>query len=216
MTRQKLAMFVMTGMSSFLTVVLVANQQSSQSSKPMQGHDMSMGPMKNDMKTMTKAEKIANAIAAGPSSVSAKATILDWPAKESMAPEVLRPGANGWSCFPDFPDTKGNDPMCLDQTWVSFLQAYMDKKAPQITNVGIGYMLAPGGGWGSNSDPYAMTESPDNHWSHHAPHLMVAVPDTKALAGISTDPANGGPYVMWAATPYAHIMAPTVAAVTKK
>ena len=165
---------------------------------------------------MTKAEKIANAIAAAPSSVSAKATILDWPAKEGMAPEVLRPGTNGWSCFPDFPETKGNDPMCLDESWVSLMQAYMAKKTPQITKVGIGYMLAPGGGWGSNSDPYAMTESPDNHWSHHAPHLMVAVPDTKSLVGISSDPANGGPYMMWAGTPYAHIMAPTAAGAMQK
>ena len=216
MTRQKLAMFVMTGMSSFLTVVLVANQQSSQSGSPTMGHEMSMGAMKNETKTMTKAEKIANAIAAAPSSVSAKATILDWPAKEGMAPEVLRPGTNGWSCFPDFPESKGNDPMCLDQTWVGFFQAYMDKKTPQITKVGIGYMLAPGGGWASNSDPYAMTESSDNHWSHHAPHLMIAVPDTKSLAGLPTDPSSGGPYVMWAGTPYAHIMAPTVAGMMKK
>ena len=54
-----------------------------------------------------------------------------------------------------------------------------------------------------------MKETPDNHWSLHGPHMMILVPDTKALAGISTDPKNGGPYVMWAGTPYAHIMAPT-------
>jgi hypothetical protein len=37
---------------------------------------------------------------------------------------------------------------------------------------------------------------------------MILVPDLKALTGISTDPGNGGPYVMYAGTPYAHIMAP--------
>ena len=26
--------------------------------------------------------------------------------------------------------------------------------------------------------------------------------------GLSTDPKNGGPWVMWKGTPYAHIMAP--------
>jgi len=70
-------------------------------------------------------------------------------------------------------------------------------------------MLAPGGAWGSNSDPYGMKETADNHWGHHQPHLMILVPDPKALAGTPTDPASGGPYVMWAGTPYAHIMAPT-------
>jgi hypothetical protein len=39
---------------------------------------------------------------------------------------------------------------------------------------------------------------------------MIVVPDVRALSGLSTDPANGGPYVMFAGTPYAHIMAPVV------
>jgi hypothetical protein len=38
--------------------------------------------------------------------------------------------------------------------------------------------------------------------------MMIVVPDLNTLDGISTDPQNGGPYVMYAGTPYAHIMAP--------
>ena len=30
----------------------------------------------------------------------------------------------------------------------------------------------------------------------------------KSLDGVSSDPRNGGPYVMYKGTPYAHIMAP--------
>ena len=30
----------------------------------------------------------------------------------------------------------------------------------------------------------------------------------EATGGLSTDPHNGGPYVMWKGTPYAHIMIP--------
>jgi hypothetical protein len=37
---------------------------------------------------------------------------------------------------------------------------------------------------------------------------MIAVPDLKAVDGLPNDPDNGGPYVMWKGTPYAHIMAP--------
>jgi hypothetical protein len=44
------------------------------------------------------------------------------------------------------------------------------------------------------------------------PHLMILVPDLDSLAGLSTEPGNGGPYVMYAGTPYAHIMAPISAA----
>ena len=38
---------------------------------------------------------------------------------------------------------------------------------------------------------------------------MVLVPDTAQLEGLLwADPHNGGPYVMWKGTPYAHIMVP--------
>ena len=117
MVRSKLTVLAATGMTCLLTAFLVASQ--SGQNKPMQGHDMPMaspkdGKTKSDMK-MTKAEKIANAIKAAPSGITDKAAILDWPSKEGMAPEVLRPGTNGWSCFPDTPDTRGNDPVCVDE-----------------------------------------------------------------------------------------------------
>ncbi len=172
-----------------------------------------MDAMKTAMATpMTKAQKIASALSAAPASVSARATIVDWPAMEGAAPETLRAGSNGWTCLPDMPDTEGNDPACLDAVWMQWVAAYMAHKTPELTGVGVGYMLAPGGAWGSNSDPFGMKETADNHWGHHAPHLMILVPDVKTLAGTSSDPANGGPYVMWAGTPYAHIMAPVTAA----
>src|SRR6185295_2245997 len=98
---------------------------------------------------------------------------------------------------PDMPETKGNDPMCLDEPWMKWTQAYMSKTTPAVGRVGIGYMSAAGGGWGSNTDPYAMTEMAGNHWAFHPPHLMIVVPDVQSLTGVSTDPANGGPYVMY-------------------
>jgi hypothetical protein len=41
------------------------------------------------------------------------------------------------------------------------------------------------------------------------PHIMVVFSDHAMLEGISTDPNNGGPFVMWKGTPYAHVMIPT-------
>jgi hypothetical protein len=175
--------------------------------KDMPGDMHHMGNMPK-MKMMSTTEKVANAMSAAPSSISSKATILDWPATEGDKPVTLRAGSNGWSCLPDMPDTEGNDPACLDQPWMQWVEAYMSKTTPHLTHVGIGYMIASGGGWGSNTDPYAMKQTADNHWGHHEPHLMIVVPDVKSLEGMSTDPANGGPYVMYAGTPYAHIMAP--------
>ena len=166
------------------------------------------GPAGTTGEMMTKDQKITNAMTAAPASVAAKATVLDWPAKEGEAPAVLRPGSNGWSCLPDMPDTQGNDPTCLDKPWMTWVAAYLAHKAPQVSSVGIGYMTAPGGAWGSNTDPYAMSKASDNQWGLHQPHVMILVPDLKSLQAISTDPNNGGPYVMYAGTPYAHIMAP--------
>jgi hypothetical protein len=38
---------------------------------------------------------------------------------------------------------------------------------------------------------------------------MVIVPDPAQLDALPTDPQNGGPWVMWKGTKYAHIMMPT-------
>jgi hypothetical protein len=161
---------------------------------------------------MSRDQKIANAVSAAPAAISGQATVLDWPSKEGEAPAVLRTGNNGWTCLPDMPDTEGNDPACLDKPWMDWADAYMAHRPPATGSVGIGYMLAPGGGWGSNTDPYAMKASPDNQWHMAPPHVMILVPDLKSLHGISTDPRNGGPYVMYPGTPYAHIMTPITSA----
>ena len=95
---------------------------------PMAGH----GTMTHTS-TMTRDQKIANAMSAAPPTVSAKATILDWPARDGDAPPVLRQGTNGWKCFSDMPMTDGNDPMCLDAQWMNWVDAYMTKKAPRIS-----------------------------------------------------------------------------------
>ena len=152
--------------------------------------------------------KIRNAMSAAPQSIAASATILDWPATEGGEPVQLRAGTNGWTCFPDFPGSDGDDPQCLDRTWLNWASAYLKKEAPRIERVGIGYMIAPGGASTSNTDPYATAPSPDNDWGHDPPHLMVLVPDLEDLEGLPTTRESGGPWVMWRGTPYAHIMVP--------
>ena len=190
------------GVAAMVATTIVAGQQSG-----MQGNKMTQG-MSMPAGTMTKAQKIANARSAAPAAISANASVYDYPAKEGEAPVLLVKGTNGYSCFPDMPDTKGNDPVCADEPWIQWMDSYMAHKAPSINRVGIAYMTGEGGSWGSNSDPYGMTETATNQWSHHNPHVMIVVPEVKSLAGMSTDPNNGGPYVMYAGTPYAHIMAP--------
>ncbi len=152
--------------------------------------------------------KLADAMNAAPASISQNAAIKDWPAKPGGDLGTLREGTNGWVCLPDEPSTKGSDPMCLDQTWQAWLPAYMAKKnPPPATRMGIGYMLTSDVE-GSNTDPFATGPTPDNQWGKAGPHVMVIVPDPAQLASLSTDPENGGPWVMWKGTPYVHVMVP--------
>ena len=76
-----------------LSAMALAGQQST--AKPMAGHDMgsmasSASAQKPPMmpKMMTTAEKIANAVASAPPSLAAKATVVDWPAKDGDKPVV--------------------------------------------------------------------------------------------------------------------------------
>ena len=59
----------------------------------------------------------------------------------------------------------------------------------------------------SNIDPYADSPTNDNQWIVEGAHLMILAP-AALLDTLPTDPQNGGPYVMWKDTPYAHIMVP--------
>jgi hypothetical protein len=137
---------------------------------------------------------------AAPASLSKNATIMD---REGR---VLRKGTNGWMCVPDNPDTPGTDPMCMNEPWVGFGEAVKNKRNPTYTHVGIAYMLQ-GDRPVSNTDPHAKEPKPGEDWVEGlGAHIMVLVPDQASLKNLSTDSKNGGPWVMWAGTPYAHIM----------
>ena len=148
-------------------------------------------------------EAIKSAMSAGPPSISADATIMDW------GMNVLKEGTNDWVCLPDRPDTEGTDPWCVEGPWMSFLQAFVNGEEPQIERIGFAYMLQ-GDAAVSNSDPTATEPTGEDDWvTGLGAHIMIVVPDPALLEGISTDHRNGGPWVMWPNTPYAHLMVPT-------
>ncbi len=95
----------------------------------------------------------------------------------------------------------------MDDQWMAWAKAWTNREAVNIDGIGISYMLAGDEG-GSNTDPFASAPTDDNEWVVSGPHMMIIVPDQSLLADLPTDPANGGPYVMWRDTPYAHVMVP--------
>lgn len=147
---------------------------------------------------------IRSALSAAPASVAEHATVANFDGT------VLREGSNGWVCMPDMPDVPNDSPMCLDANWREVIDAWMNKRDPDFQGIGISYMLQ-GDMPVSNVDPFATGPAEGNEWLQEGtPHIMVVVSDQSLLEGISTDPHNGGPWVMWRGTPYAHIMIPTV------
>jgi hypothetical protein len=153
------------------------------------------------------AAKIANAMNAAPSAISANATILDNALDDAGAFVVLRDGSNDWSCFPDFPASPGNDPQCLDQTWLEWLDAFVAGDEPKVTVPGLAYMLQ-GGSDPSNTDPLATEPAAGEEWVSSLPHVMLLLPGELDQSLFSTDHHAGGPFIMWAGTPYEHIMMP--------
>lgn len=147
------------------------------------------------------AAKIEEALSAAPPELAAGAVVMDWDGT------VLREGDNGWTCMPTPPHLTGTAPMCNDAVWMEWGDAYLNKKDYAGGKFGISYMLAGDEG-ASNIDPYAEGPTEDNDWIKEGPHIMILVSDPALLEGMSTDPHNGGPYVMWKGTPYAHIMVP--------
>ena len=147
-------------------------------------------------------DPIQSALSAAPASISADATVMDWEFN------VVREGSNEWTCLPDRPATPGTDPWCVTEAWRDFLKAYVNKTEPTYTEIGFAYMLQ-GDTPVSNADPFATEQTGPEDWvTDLGPHLMMLVPNPEDLEAIPTDHLNGGPWVMFPDTPYAHIMIP--------
>jgi hypothetical protein len=144
-------------------------------------------------------DKIAHAQSAAHPEISGQAKIVDTDGT------LLRDGNNGWVCMPGV-RPGDNHPMCNDEVWTKLMQAAGTGADFKTDRIGISYMLQ-GDMLVSNSNPAATDPNNGDVWVQEGPHLMIVVPKAQ-LQGISDDPYNGGPYVMWRDTPYAHIMVP--------
>lgn len=154
------------------------------------------------------AAKIQSAMGAAPASIASNATIVDWPDKNGKQ-ATLRAGSNGWTCMPSQPTTKytKRNAMCFDANFGGMLTALMGNKKPAVNGVGYSYMLN-NETWESNTVPFDPAPTATNQWHHVGPHVMVYYPNSAMLAGLPTKPSTTGPYVMWAGSPYAHVMWP--------
>ena len=145
-------------------------------------------------------DSLADALSAAWPGMVENVTVVDWDGN------VLREGSNAYTCMPTAPTLQGTAPMCLDSEWKKWADAWQNKKPYSPKSIGVSYMLAGDEG-ASNVDPYAEGPTNDNEWIREGAHLMIVAP-AEMLEAFPTDPQNGGPYVMWKGTPYAHLMIP--------
>ena len=148
------------------------------------------------------AEYIAHALSAAPEAVARDAAVVRMEKDGKIT--TLREGKNGFSCMV----IGGGEKMCADANSMGFFDAWA-KHQPPPNKLGLTYMLSGYDVGGSNTDPYAMNKTADNHWVVTGPHVMILGPASKSLGLTSTpdvDPAK--PYMMWVGTPYEHAMIP--------
>jgi len=155
---------------------------------------------------MTDEQIVASAMKAAPAAVGKAATVIAVGADGKV--RTVRAGTNGWTCMGDNPATPGPDPMCGDANAMEWVNAWINHQPPPTGKVGFMYMLE-GGTDASNTDPYAAAPSAENHWIQTGPHVMV-VGAKGLMQGYprAADPDTSVPYVMWADTPYEHLMLP--------
>ena len=72
---------------------------------------------------VTDADKIADALRAGPTFITKDATILDWPGDEGRRiPRVAQKGTSVWSYLPAFPVYAHDEPGCFDAAFMDWVK----------------------------------------------------------------------------------------------
>ena len=155
-----------------------------------------------------KDEMIKNAMSAAPKAVGENASVVTFDDKMNMV--VLKKGTNGFTCLPNDPTTPSNDPMCVDENGLAWTMALIKKEpAPPEGKIGFGYMLQ-GETATSNVDQFAPPPA-DGKWHEAGPHVMIFNPKAAAITGYpqpGEKPDVTQPWVMWAGSPYEHLMIP--------
>lgn len=148
----------------------------------------------------SKATKIARAISAAPANIAKAARVVDLDDKGNEI--SLREGTNGFTCYPGHPGEVGGQPYCANEAAVQWERDFAaHKPKPTNTEPGIEYMMLGGTDW-SGSDPNATSGTPIKEPAH----WMIMWPFDPKTTGLSAEPKATGTWIMWAGTPYAHLM----------
>jgi hypothetical protein len=130
---------------------------------------------------VTDAEKIADALRAGPNFITDGATIVDYPASKGGGFRVLRKGSSEWTCLPGPPPgSTHDDPGCFDRVFFRWVTDGLAGRPQHIDRLGVAYMYmgqwVPGAAGGE---------------FHVGAHIMVVTPHPEDLQGFTRGGWNG-------------------------
>jgi hypothetical protein len=150
----------------------------------------------------TEAEFIKSAEAGAPARISEKAAIARMEPHGKVT--MVRPGSNGFTCtlFPD----ESHAPFCGDRSAFRWFTAAMAEAPKPPTTGGVAYMAKGGVHYETPDGKILMAPSATTKNVKEPPHWMLLTPLDPAASGIPTRPNPGGTYIMFAGTPYAHLM----------
>lgn len=161
------------------------------------------GSTVKEVKTLSEKEQTALALSAAPARISKDAGVMIFGADGKLT--EVRKSNNGFTCIPTIMNLPDPDPMCMDaavQQWVTDIT----NNAPKPTNTvpGIAYMAR--GGSHFEKDGKVVMSGEGAKVVKEPPHWMVMWPFDPAATQLPTAPNPSGVYIMFAESPYAHLM----------
>jgi hypothetical protein len=153
---------------------------------------------------MSDAQFTTTAQSAAPAAISGQAAIVRIDAAKKTTTQV-RAGTNGFTCsvIPD----ESNAPFCADKNgWGWMSAAFTGQPAPPNATPGLCYMGQGGMHFETPTGDIVMMASATTKAVKEPPHWMLLSAIDPATSGLPTKPNPTGVYIMFAGTPYAHLM----------
>lgn len=146
---------------------------------------------------------VKSALAGAPARIAAQAAVARLEPDGKVTP--VREGSNGFTCtiLPD----GSNAPFCGDEHAFPWIVAAMSEQPePPRTQPGVAYMAKGGVHFETPDGEVVMQPSADTKEVKEPPHWMLLWPMDPETTGLPTRPNAGGTYIMFAGTPYSHLM----------
>ncbi len=153
---------------------------------------------------LSESDQIRLAMSAAPESIARNAAIMV--TDQSGQWVTVKEGTNSFTCLSDLPGTPKADPICMDPNAKQFISSMLkNEPSPSNKQPGVAYMANGGQHW-EKEGKVLMKEEAGAKLVDEPPHWMVTWSFDPKTTGLPTQPNAGGVYVMFAGTPYAHLM----------